>query len=244
VGYEEGGQLTEKVRRKPYSVVLLDEIEKAHPDVFNILLQVLEDGVLTDSLKRRVSFKNCVLIMTSNIGARRLRGRGSLGFSRDDEDVTYDKMKATVMEEVRKVFNPEFLNRLDEILVFRSLTRQHMEQIVQILIRQVQQRLADTGMDLTLTRGALELLMEKGFDPDLGARPMRRAIQRWIEDPLSELVLRGKFRPGSVIRVTKRGDEMGFEAVRPGEPAPEAEAEAAPEEKTGTAARGGDPAGV
>jgi ATP-dependent Clp protease ATP-binding subunit ClpC len=217
VGYEEGGQLTEKVRRKPYSVVLLDEIEKAHPDVFNILLQVLEDGVLTDSLKRRVNFKNTVLIMTSNIGARRLRGRGGLGFARDDANVTYDKMKQTVMEEVRKVFNPEFLNRLDEILVFRSLERSHMEAIVAILINQVRQRLVDVEMDLTLTRGAVDLLLEKGFDPDLGARPMRRAIQRFIEDPLSDLVLRGKFKPGALVRVTKRGEALGFEEGKPEE---------------------------
>jgi ATP-dependent Clp protease ATP-binding subunit ClpC len=225
-------------------VVLLDEIEKAHPDVFNILLQVLEDGVLTDSMKRRVSFKNCVLIMTSNIGARRLRGRGSLGFSRDSEDATYDKMKQTVTEEVRKVFNPEFLNRLDEVLVFRSLTRAHMEQIVHILIRQVRQRMVDTGMDLTLTRGAIELLMEKGFDPDLGARPMRRAIQRFIEDPLSEQVLRGKFKSGVTVRVTKRGDEMGFEAVRPDEVASATEEEPPHEEETGSLTGGSDAAGV
>jgi ATP-dependent Clp protease ATP-binding subunit ClpC len=231
VGYEEGGQLTEKVRRKPYSVVLLDEIEKAHPEVFNILLQVLEDGQLTDSLKRRVSFKNSVLIMTSNIGARRLRGRGGLGFSRDDAETTHDKMKQTVMEEVRKVFNPEFLNRLDEIIVFRSLTRVHMEQIIHILIDQVRTRLADTGMDITLTHGAVELLLEKGFDPDLGARPMRRAIQRFIEDPLSEQVLKGKFKSGETIRITKRGDDLGFEPAKQDEDRPSTEPDdaAAPE---------------
>ena len=211
VGYEEGGQLTEAVRRKPYSVVLLDEIEKAHPDVFNILLQVLEDGMLTDSLKRKVSFKNCVLIMTSNVGARRLRGRGGLGFTRDDETATYDSMKNTVMEEVRKLFNPEFLNRLDELVVFRSLTEKDMEQIVLILLQQVQDRLKEAELSISLTRGAIDLLLEKGFDPDLGARPMRRAIQRLIEDPLAEQVLRGRFKPGSVIRVTKKGDVMGFE---------------------------------
>jgi len=214
VGYEEGGQLTEKVRRKPYSVVLLDEIEKAHPDVFNILLQVLEDGTLTDSLKRRVSFKNCVLIMTSNIGARRLRGRGGLGFTRDDATATYEKMRQTVMEEVRKIFNPEFLNRLDEILVFRSLERTHMEAIVNILLGQVGQRLEEAGLDIHLTRGALDVLLDKGYDPDLGARPMRRAIQRYIEDPLSELVLKGRFKRGDSIRITKRGEELGFEPAR------------------------------
>ncbi len=211
VGYEEGGQLTERVRRKPYSVVLLDEIEKAHPDVFNILLQVLEDGMLTDSLKRKVSFKNCVLIMTSNVGARRLRGRGGLGFTRDNETATYDSMKNTVMEEVRKLFNPEFLNRLDELVVFRSLTEKDMEQIVLILLQQVQDRLTEAELSISLTRGAIDLLLEKGFDPDLGARPMRRAIQRLIEDPLAEQVLRGRFKPGAVIRVTKKGEVLGFE---------------------------------
>ncbi len=211
VGYDEGGQLTERVRRKPYSVVLLDEIEKAHPDVFNILLQVLEDGMLTDSLKRKVSFKNCVLIMTSNIGARRLRGRGSLGFSRMDEDATYDQMKNTVMEEVRKVFNPEFLNRLDELIVFRSLTKEHMEKIIEILIGQVSDRLKEAGLELTLSRGAVDMILEKGFDPDLGARPMRRALQKYIEDPLSDLVLRGRFKRGSIIRATKKGENLSFD---------------------------------
>jgi len=231
VGYEEGGQLTEKVRRKPYSVVLLDEIEKAHPDVFNILLQVLEDGLLTDSLKRKVSFKNCVLIMTSNIGARRLRGRGGLGFSRDDAQGTYDKMKQTVMEEVRKIFNPEFLNRLDEIIVFRSLDQTHMQAIIELLFEQVRGRLADSGMDLVLTPEAAALLLEKGFDADLGARPMRRALQRYIEDPLSEEVLRGNLRSGQRVLVVRRGDDLAFEAA-PAEPAggPSAGAEAQPQD--------------
>jgi ATP-dependent Clp protease ATP-binding subunit ClpC len=229
VGYEEGGQLTERVRRKPYSVVLLDEIEKAHPDVFNILLQVLEDGLLTDSLKRKVSFKNCVLIMTSNIGARRLRGRGALGFGRQDAEATYEQMKTTVLEEVRKIFNPEFLNRLDELIIFRSLTRDHMEQILQILVRQVSERLAESDLKLTLTRGAVDLLLDKGFDADLGARPMRRAIQRLIEDPLAELVLKGRFAPGSVVRAMKKGDLLAFDqpkhlrAAEAGEPPAAAE---------------------
>ncbi len=228
VGYEEGGQLTEKVRRKPYSVVLLDEIEKAHPDVFNILLQVLEDGALTDSFKRKVSFKNCVLIMTSNVGSRRLLGRGSMGFARQDAETTYGRMKETVLEEVRKVFNPEFLNRLDELIIFRSLDRGHMEGIVQILLNEVRQRLVDAGMDLTLTRGAIELLLDKGFDPDLGARPMRRAIQRYVEDPLSEMVLRGRFKSGSVVRAMKKGEGLVFEDDRRGAGRQDAE-EMAPE---------------
>ena len=210
VGYEEGGQLTERVRRKPYSVVLLDEIEKAHPDVFNILLQVLEDGQLTDSLKRKVNFKNTVLIMTSNIGARLIRGQGKMGFQRPDAEVSYTQMKNTVMDEVRKVFNPEFLNRLDEIIVFRPLDRGHMEKIVDILLDQLRDRLKEHHMTLTLTPGALALLLEKGFDPALGARPLRRSIQRLIEDPLADALLRGRVHAGSEIRITKRGDELAI----------------------------------
>ncbi len=211
VGYEEGGQLTERVRRKPYSVVLLDEIEKAHPDVYNILLQVFEDGQLTDSLKRKVNFKNTVIIMTSNIGARLIRGQGKMGFQKADSEVTYQQMKSTVMEEVKKVFNPEFTNRLDEIIVFRALERSHMERIVEILLDQVRVRLQEHNMTLTITPGALALLIEKGFDPALGARPLRRSIQRLVEDPLAEHLLRGKLRPGCEVRITKRGEELVFE---------------------------------
>jgi ATP-dependent Clp protease ATP-binding subunit ClpC len=215
VGYEEGGQLTERVRRKPYSVVLLDEIEKAHPDVFNILLQVFEDGQLTDSLKRKVSFKNTVLILTSNIGARLIRGRGRLGFQKPDAQVTYEGIKNTVMEEVKKVFNPEFLNRIDEIIVFRPLEKEHIEKIVEILLDQVRERLSEQDMALSITPGALGLLTEKGFDPALGARPLRRAIQKMIEDPLAELVLRRKLKPGADIRISKKGTEICIEERTP-----------------------------
>jgi ATP-dependent Clp protease ATP-binding subunit ClpC len=211
VGYEEGGQLTEKVRRKPYSVVLLDEIEKAHPDVFNILLQVLEDGQLTDSLKRKVNFKNTVLIMTSNIGARLIRGQGRLGFQKQDADVSYSQMKATVMDEVRKVFNPEFLNRIDEIIVFKGLERPELEKIIEILLNQVRDRLKESEIALTMTPGAVTLLLDKGFEPALGARPLRRAIQKLIEDPLAELVMKGKIRAGTEVKVSKRGDDLVFE---------------------------------
>ncbi len=220
VGYEEGGQLTERVRRKPYSVVLLDEIEKAHPDVFNILLQVLEDGQLTDSLKRKVNFKNTVLIMTSNIGARLIRGQGKMGFQRPDAEVSYGQMKNTVMDEVRKVFNPEFLNRIDELIVFRPLEKFHMEKIVEILLDQVRERLKAHNMTLTITPSALALLLEKGFDPALGARPLRRAIQRLIEDPLADQFLRGKIHPGAEVRITKRGDELVVEERTADSPAP------------------------
>ncbi len=211
VGYEEGGQLTEKVRRKPYSVVLLDEIEKAHPDVFNILLQVLEDGQLTDSMRRKVNFKNTVLIMTSNLGAQLIGGRSSVGFARDDVQEAHDRMRSTVMDEVKRAFNPEFLNRIDEVIVFRALGRKEIEQIVRILLDEVKLRLAEHRLDLSLTPPAISLVVEKGYDPKMGARPLRRAIQRLIEDPLAELVLAGKFAPGGVIRIGRRGDELTFE---------------------------------
>jgi ATP-dependent Clp protease ATP-binding subunit ClpC len=211
VGYEEGGQLTEKVRRKPYSVVLLDEIEKAHPDVFNILLQVLEDGNLTDSLRRKVNFKNTVLIMTSNLGAQQIGGKANLGFARAGEQESYDRMRGAVMEEVKRTFNPEFLNRIDEVIVFHSLGRDEIEAVVKILLNEVQTRLKEHGLDLSLTPNALNLLVEEGFDPRMGARPLRRAIQRLIEDPLAEMVLAGKFPSGKLVRIGRKGDELTFE---------------------------------
>ncbi|HEX7880561.1 MAG TPA: ATP-dependent Clp protease ATP-binding subunit [Candidatus Eisenbacteria bacterium] len=217
VGYEEGGQLTEKVRRKPYSVVLLDEVENAHPDVFNMLLQVLEDGTLTDSMRRKVNFKNTVLIMTSNLGARQIGGRSQLGFGKSDEQSTYDKMKGTVIEEVRRTFNPEFLNRIDDLIVFRALGRKEMEQIVHILFEEVTKRVAEQGLHLAITPPAAALLVEKGFDPNLGARPLRRAIQRLVEDPLAMLVLEKKFKPGSQVRISRKGDELVFEEKATGD---------------------------
>jgi len=210
VGYEEGGQLTEKVRRKPYSVVLLDEIEKAHPDVFNILLQVLDDGQLTDSMRRKVNFKNTVLIMTSNLGARQIRGTGILGFQKADEATTYDRMKSVVMDEVKKTFNPEFLNRIDEITVFRALDLEDMQKIVRILLDQVEARIERKNIRLRFTPEAMELLIEKGFDPSLGARPLRRTIQRYVEDPLAELVLRGTIHEGAEVEVSRKGEEISF----------------------------------
>lgn len=210
VGYEEGGQLTEKVRRKPYSVVLLDEIEKAHPDVFNILLQVLDDGQLTDSMRRKVNFKNTVMIMTSNLGARQIRGTGTLGFQKADEASTHDRMRTVVLDEVKKTFNPEFLNRVDEIVVFRALDVEDMHKIIMILLDQVEARLKRRNIRLKFTPEALELLIEKGFDPSLGARPLRRTIQRFVEDPLAELVLRGALREGVETEVGRKGDEIFF----------------------------------
>ena len=210
VGHEEGGQLTEKVRRKPYSVVLLDEIEKAHPDVFNILLQVLDDGQLTDSLRRKVDFKNTVLIMTSNIGARQIKGGRGLGFQERTEGNEYGTMKQTILEEMKRAFNPEFLNRIDEAIVFHALSRVEMVSITRILLDQVVDRLKLTGVTLRFEDTVIELLIEKGFDAALGARPLKRAIQKLIEDPLSEYVLRGKLKEGSEVLVTRTGDELTF----------------------------------
>uniref|UniRef100_A0A832MLJ5 ATP-dependent Clp protease ATP-binding subunit n=1 Tax=Eiseniibacteriota bacterium TaxID=2212470 RepID=A0A832MLJ5_UNCEI len=228
VGYEEGGQLTEKVRRKPYSVVLLDEIEKAHPDVFNVLLQVLDDGVLTDSSRRRVDFKNTVIIMTSNLGGRQIvsGGRG-LGFKQAEGSTQqFQAIKSTVQDELKRAFNPEFLNRIDDVIVFHALSRENMHDIVGILLGQVKERLRAQEIDLDITSEAVELLIERGFDPSLGARPLKRAIQRLLEDPLAEFILRGQLKGGGVVRVSRRGDEIQFEpaAGQPAAPAPEASA--------------------
>jgi len=210
IGYEEGGQLTEKVRRKPYSVVLLDEIEKAHPDVFNILLQVLDDGLLTDSLGRKVSFKNVVLIMTSNLGAREIKKGMSLGFQAQIGDVTYDRMKDMVMTELKRAFNPEFLNRIDEVVVFHSLERAEMAQIVDILMRQVEERLAGKKIKLALSPEGKELIVEKGFDPTFGARPLKRTIQKLLEDSLSEELLKGTVKDGDRVAIEREEDHLVF----------------------------------
>jgi ATP-dependent Clp protease ATP-binding subunit ClpC len=210
VGHEEGGQLTEKVRRKAYSVVLLDEIEKAHPDVFNILLQVLDDGQLTDSLRRKVNFKNTVLIMTSNLGARLIKGGRSLGFQERTEESGYAGMKATVLDELKRTFNPEFLNRVDESIVFHSLDRPQMNTITHILLQQLSERMKANGIAMSFEESVIDLLIDKGFDLSLGARPLKRAIQKLLEDPLSEHVLRGQLREGSEVLVTRRGDEIAF----------------------------------
>ncbi len=215
VGYEEGGQLTEKIRRRPYSVVLLDEIEKAHPDVFNILLQVMEDGRLTDSFGRRVDFRNTVLIMTSNVGASLLRKQGSIGFKveKDSHMMDYQTMKERLLEEVKKTFKPEFLNRVDEIIVFKPLEKEHLAKIVDIEFSEVQKRVKEQGLDLELSPEAKEFLIEKGFDPAFGARPLKRTIQRFVEDPLAEEVIAGAFKPGDVVVVKKKEnkEELYFE---------------------------------
>ncbi|MBM3322428.1 ATP-dependent Clp protease ATP-binding subunit [candidate division WOR-3 bacterium] len=210
VGYEEGGQLTEKVRRKQYAVVLFDEIEKAHPDVFNILLQMLDDGQVTDSLGRKVNFKNTVIIMTSNIASVEIRGMGGFGFGSTSSEATYDSMKEKVMTEVKRFFRPEFLNRLDEVIVFRSLDRRQMEAIVEIQLRDMADRLRDKRLTIELTPPAKDLLVQEGFDPQFGARPIKRALRRLLEDPLAEELLRGRFRENSAVMVDRDGDKLIF----------------------------------
>ncbi|MEK7823915.1 MAG: ATP-dependent Clp protease ATP-binding subunit [Candidatus Eisenbacteria bacterium] len=222
VGYEEGGQLTEKVRRRPYSVVLLDEIEKAHPDVFNILLQVLDDGLLTDSARRRVDFKNTVIIMTSNLGGRQILSGGKhLGFKQaEGGKAQFAEIKSTIQDELKRTFNPEFLNRIDDVIVFHALSRDDMRAIVGILMGQVKERLRAQEIHLDITAEAEELLIDRGFDPSLGARPLKRAIQRLLEDPLSEFILRGELPAGAVIRVARKEDQLDFTPATQGEPAP------------------------
>ncbi|MDD5671871.1 MAG: AAA family ATPase, partial [Candidatus Omnitrophica bacterium] len=211
VGYEEGGQLTEKVRRRPYSVVLLDEIEKAHPDVFNILLQLMEEGRLTDSFGRKVDFRNTVMIMTSNVGADLIRRQGDLGFKPQQEDMNYDSMKQKLLDEVKKVFRPEFLNRVDDIIVYHTLSRQDLEQIIEIELKEVKDRLKDKKMELILSPEAVKFLIDKGYDPVFGARPLKRTIQRYIENVLAEEILSGKFQEGDKIQAELRGEVIQFE---------------------------------
>ncbi|MFZ5826028.1 MAG: ATP-dependent Clp protease ATP-binding subunit [Bacillota bacterium] len=202
VGYDEGGQLTEAVRRRPYSVVLLDEIEKAHPEVFNILLQVLEDGRLTEAKGRTVDFRNTVIIMTSNAGAQVIRGDRQLGFTvKEDEAEQHEKMKNRVMDEVKKLFRPEFINRLDEIIIFHSLNKEHLKEIVHLEVKKVGARLKEQGVELTISDKGLEKLVLEGYDPTYGARPLRRAIQRLLEDPLSEEMLGKPFKYGEQVHV-------------------------------------------
>jgi ATP-dependent Clp protease ATP-binding subunit ClpC len=214
VGHEEGGQLTEKVRRKPYSVVLLDEIEKAHPDVFNILLQVLDDGILTDSLGRRVDFKNTILIMTSNFGTRDLKKSGQFGFGTQTSNEDYGAMKSMIEEALKRVFNPEFLNRIDDTIVFHQLDKTNIMDIITIQMRDLTKRIISMGISLDLTPEAKEFLAEKGYDPAFGARPLRRALQRYVEDPIAEELLKGKFSEGTVITIglNPATGELTFEA--------------------------------
>ena len=212
VGYEEGGQLTEMVRRKQYSVILLDEIEKAHPDVFNILLQIFEDGHLTDSQGKRVDFKNTVIIMTSNLGAREIQKNTPMGFKKiSTEDLSYDEIKEKVMSELKQAFRPEFLNRVDEVIVFHKLQKQQIYNIMDLMMSRVQQQLELQGITIEMKKSAKELLLEKGYDSAMGARPMRRCIQNLIEDPISEKLISGEVRPGQKIEVSVKENKMHFD---------------------------------
>lgn len=212
VGYEEGGQLTEKVRRHPYSVVLLDEIEKAHPEVFNLLLQLLDEGQLTDSFGRKVDFRNTVVIMTSNMGTRQAQAGKSMGFQKPDDKTSHDSMKIRIMEEVKRTFNPELINRIDETIIFHTLNRNHILEIIDILLKSVIHRLKDKNIEFKLQSSGRDFMADKGFDPTYGARPLKRAIQRYIEDPLAEEILRGDYTSGCSVDISyKEGeDKLSF----------------------------------
>jgi ATP-dependent Clp protease ATP-binding subunit ClpC len=209
VGYEEGGQLTEAVRRRPYSVVLFDEIEKAHPDVMNMLLQILEEGKLTDNVGRVVDFRNTIILLTSNVGAETIRKQSTIGFTAPSDETNYEKMREKIMEEAKRAFRPEFLNRLDDIIVFRSLTKPDLIEILDLEVNKVTDRLKARNITLELDAPAKDFLVEKGFDPVYGARPMRRAVERYLEDPLAEEILRGKLHDG-LVSVTVEGDKLVF----------------------------------
>jgi ATP-dependent Clp protease ATP-binding subunit ClpC len=257
IGYDEGGQLTEAVRRKPYSVLLLDEIEKAHPDVFNILLQILEDGRLTDAQGRTVDFRHAIVIMTSNIGASEIARNTPLGFAVSDDEtgITYDDMKTRIMGELKKVFRPEFLNRIDDVIVFHKLAKEEIKEIVDLLLLRIRASLAERELQLELTEEAKDLLVDRGWDPAMGARPLRRAIQRYIEDPLADFVLRSELMPGGTVMVDKAAEgvegDVSIEIVAP-KPAPTpvgvgAEGGSSEEEpaspEADASADGGEPAG-
>ena len=210
VGYEEGGQLTEQVRRKPYSVVLFDEIEKAHPDVMNMLLQILEEGKLTDNIGRVVNFRNTIILMTSNVGAETIRKNSTLGFSPINDESSYEKMRDKIMEEAKRLFRPEFLNRLDDIIVFRSLTKLDLIKILDLEINKVMERLKGKNLHLVLDDKSKDFLVEKGYDPTYGARPMRRAVERFLEDPLAEEILKGNLHEGEPVQVTVEEGKLRF----------------------------------
>ena len=218
VGHEEGGQLSEAVRRRPYSVVLFDEVEKAHPDVMHLLLQILEEGKLTDSLGRKIDFRNTVIIMTSNVGAELLKKQTTLGFGAPKVEESHEGMRDKVMEETKRVFKPEFLNRLDDIIVFHSLQKSDLEHIVELEMKKVIGRLKAKNITVVLEPEAKEFLITKGYDPQYGARPMRRAVERYLEDPVAEEILRGSFHPGQEVHVLKEGDKLVFKAKGGTEP--------------------------
>jgi len=218
VGYEEGGQLTEAVRRKPYSVVLFDEIEKAHPDVVQLLLQVLEEGRLTDSLGRKIDFRNTILIMTSNVGADILQRNTSMGFGiESNAENEYEKIREKILDETKRVFKPEFLNRLNDLVIFKSLAREDMHQIVDLELRNVSNRLKERELVFEFSKEVKEFLIDKGYDEKYGARPLRRAVEKYLEDSLAEAILSGEIKPGEVIRVTvdEEGKALRFEQDHP-----------------------------
>jgi ATP-dependent Clp protease ATP-binding subunit ClpC len=210
VGYEEGGQLSEAVRRRPYSVVLFDEIEKAHPDVMHLLLQILEEGTVTDSLGRKIDFRNTIIILTSNVGAELIKKQTTLGFGAPKHDEGYDTMQGKIMEETKRVFKPEFLNRLDDIIVFHTLSKEMLTRIVDLEVAKVAARIKDKEIILTLDAASHEFLIEKGYDPTYGARPMRRAVERYLEDPMAEEILRASFKAGDQVQVTRDGEKLSF----------------------------------
>ncbi|TAL00277.1 MAG: ATP-dependent Clp protease ATP-binding subunit, partial [Verrucomicrobia bacterium] len=210
VGYEEGGQLTEQVRRKPYSVVLFDEIEKAHPDVWNLLLQILEEGKLTDNVGRVVNFRNTIILMTSNVGSETIKKQSTMGFSPITDVDSYERMRERILEESKKTFRPEFLNRLDDLIVFRALTKPDLIEILDLEITKVTTRLKSKNFKLELDAKAKDLLVEKGYDPQYGARPMRRAVERFLEDPLAEEILKGALHEGDPVTVTAENGKLIF----------------------------------
>jgi ATP-dependent Clp protease ATP-binding subunit ClpC len=220
VGYEEGGQLSEKIRKKPYSVILLDEIEKAHPDVFNILLQILDDGILTDSYGRHVNFKNTIIIMTSNAGSRDVRKTASVGFGKSTDVSDYESMKGKVMDELKRIFNPEFLNRVDDTIVFNPLGKEEIAKIVDIQLQEVSGKLSERNVSLEVSQSAKEFILEHGFDPILGARPMRRSIQKLVEDRLAEEFLNKRFDDGDTVTVDAGNGELTFSKARQADETP------------------------
>ena len=210
VGFEEGGQLTEKVRRRPYAVVLIDELEKAHNDIFNILLQIMEEGQLTDSYGRKVDFRNTILILTSNVGAELIKNQGNLGFSKRGSESTHERLKKSLEESVENYYRPEFINRLDEVVIFRYLEKKDLERIIDIEITGIRNRMKDMDMDIELTQNAKNFIIDKGYDQDFGARPLRRAIGQYIEDPIAEEILRRRFNAGHKILVDIKDGHLDF----------------------------------
>ena len=217
VGFEEGGQLTERIRRRPYAVLLLDEVEKAHPDVFNMLLQMMEEGRLTDSFGRHVDFRNVILIMTSNLGADVIKGGATFGFGKRAEVQDYEKMKKSLMGEIEKFFRPEFINRVDDVIVFRPLLKDDLNTIIEYELSKLRKRLEEKKLRLTIDQPAKDFLIDKGYNPDFGARPLRRALGTYIEDPLAENLLMGEYKSGDEILCTRKdtNEYLSFTVVQP-----------------------------